>query len=101
MVFSQSYVIMPGGRLREAVAMIVDCIGFSKKKIILFLFNQRSFKSNCIVRVRVILNNQTDLIQNKGFISTIWFVYGMNYAQNSILNGLRGACCVWQKFKKL
>ena len=24
-------------------------------------------------------------------MSTIWFVYGMNYAQNSILHGLRGA----------
>ena len=24
-------------------------------------------------------------------MSTIWFVYGMNYAQNSNLNGLRGA----------
>ena len=23
-------------------------------------------------------------------MSTIWFVYGMNYAQNSIVNGLRG-----------
>ena len=27
-------------------------------------------------------------------MSAIWFVYGMNYAQNSILNGLRGACTV-------
>ena len=24
-------------------------------------------------------------------MSTIWFFYGMNYAQNSIVNGLRGA----------
>ena len=30
-------------------------------------------------------------------MSTIWFVYGMNYAQNSILNGLRGAGSVCGK----
>jgi len=30
-------------------------------------------------------------------MSTIWFVYGMNYAQNSILNGVRGAWSVCGK----
>ena len=25
-------------------------------------------------------------------MSTIWFVYGMNYAQNSILNGAGSVC---------
>ena len=30
-------------------------------------------------------------------MSAIWFVYGMNYAQNSILNGLRGAWSVCGK----
>ena len=28
---------------------------------------------------------------------TIWFAYGMNYAQNSILHGLRGAWSVCGK----
>ena len=55
---------------------------------------------NFKVRVGVFLNNETDLaltihfhyqIQNKGFLSTIWFVYGLYYAQNSILHRLRGA----------
>ena len=36
-------------------------------------------------------------IQHKGFLSTIWFVYGLNYAQNSILHRLRGA---WNVFSK-
>ena len=30
-------------------------------------------------------------------MSTIWSVYGMNYAQYSILNGLRGAWNVCEK----
>ena len=30
-------------------------------------------------------------------MSTIWFVYGMNYAQNFIVNGLRGAWNVYDK----
>jgi len=30
-------------------------------------------------------------------MSTIWFIYGMNYAQNSVLNGLRGAWSVCGK----
>ena len=60
----------------------------------------RPIESNCTVRVGVILNNETDLaltihfhlpIRNKGFMSTTWFFYGMNYAQNSIVNSLRGA----------
>ena len=36
-------------------------------------------------------------IQNKGFMSTIWFVYGMNYAQNSILHDLKEAWSVCDK----
>ena len=39
----------------------VDCARFLKKKCILFLFHQRPIKSNCTVRVGVILNNETDL----------------------------------------
>ena len=39
----------------------VDCARFSKKKVISFLFHQRPIKSNCTVRVGVILNNKTDL----------------------------------------
>jgi len=30
-------------------------------------------------------------------MSAIWFVYGMNYAQNSILSGFRGAWSVCGK----
>ena len=30
-------------------------------------------------------------------MSTIWFVYGMNYAHNFIVNGLRGAWNVYDK----
>ena len=33
-------------------------------------------------------------------MSTIWSVYGMNYAQNSILNGLRGAWNVCRKHQQ-
>ena len=61
-------------------------------------------KSNCTVRVEVILNNETYLaltihfqMQNKGVMPTIWFVYGTNYVQNSILNRLRGAWSVCGK----
>ena len=39
----------------------VDCARFSKEKFILFLFRQRPVKSNCTVRIGVILNNETDL----------------------------------------
>ena len=39
----------------------VGCTRFSKKKVTLFLPNERPFKSNCTVRVGVILNNQTGL----------------------------------------
>ena len=39
----------------------VDCTRFSKKNSPFFLPNERPFKSNCTVRVGVILNNQTDL----------------------------------------
>ena len=33
-------------------------------------------------------------------MSTIWFVYGMNFAQNSILHGLRGAWSVCGKIQR-
>ena len=48
----------------------------------------------------VFLNNETDLalrIHSKGFLSTIWFVYGLNFAHNSILHRLRGAGSVFSK----
>ena len=82
---------------------------FSKKKITLVLLNHMfvvlirgSFKINFKVRFGVFLNNETDLaltihfhllyqIQNKGFLSTIRFVYGLNYAKNFILHRPRGA----------
>ena len=35
--------------------------GFQRKKFIHFLFHQRPIKSNCTVRVAVIVNNETDL----------------------------------------
>ena len=40
----------------------VDCTRFSKKKFTLVLSNERLVKSNCTVRVEVILNNQNDLV---------------------------------------
>ena len=61
MVFLQSYVIMPEGGSREAVAMTeLTVLGFQRKNHP-FLLNQRPFKSIWTVRVGVILNNETDL----------------------------------------
>ena len=62
--------------------------------------NQRPVLDQFKVRVGVYLNNETYLaltihfylqIQNEGFLSTIWFVSDLNYAQNSILQRLREA----------
>ena len=38
-----------------------DCYDRVRKNSSFFLSNQRPFKSNCAVRVGIILNNQTDL----------------------------------------
>lgn len=68
--------------------------------------NQRPSQSNYKLWVEVFQDNDTDLalmlifthqIQNKGFMSRLWSVYSMNYAQNSILLGLRGAWRVCAK----
>ena len=62
MVFLQPYAIMPGGRLREAVAMTGSAVlGFQRRNSSFFCSIKGLFKSNCTVRVGVILNNQTDL----------------------------------------
>jgi len=46
MVFLQSYVIMPGGRLREVVAMTgLTVLGFQRRNSSFFC----SIKSNCTV----------------------------------------------------
>ena len=85
---------------------------FSKNKITFVLLNRvffviirGPFYTNLKIRNSVFLNNETDLaltihshlpntkyqIVNKGFLLTIWFVYDLNYGQNSILHRLRGA----------
>ena len=84
----------------------------SKNKITFVLLNRvffviirGPFYTNLKIRNSVFLNNETDLaltihshlpntkyqIVNKGFLLTIWFVYDLNYGQNSILHRLRGA----------
>ena len=53
---------MLGGRLQEAVAMTESTVlGFQKNTFVLFLFNQRPFKTNCTVKITAFLNNQTHL----------------------------------------
>ena len=79
---------------------------FSKNEVTFVLLNhvfvvliRGPFLINLKVRIGLFLNNETDLaltihftykIQNKGFLSTIWFAYGLNYAQNSISIDLEG-----------
>ena len=58
-------------------------------------YESRYFKIMTLVWLKCFIS--THQIQNKGFMSRIWSLYSMNYVQNSIFLGLRGAWRVCAK----